>query len=406
MPGSPRRRRPPAKQAPSPRRPPAKQAPSRPRQELLQHELLVHQEELRAQNEKLIAARETLEEARDRYIELYDLAPNGYMTLDVRGFVREINLSALALLGAERSQVVGLPILRFIAESDRQPFLKYLNVCRLYKSGEWPIHELSLQTPAGRRMIQITCRPRASRGSRASEFFAALVDVTLRRRLEAEREAARRQNTDLVRQMMSLQEHERRRIARDIHDDLGQQITGLRLKLEWLAGIVAGDPPLRASVEGVQQVAERLDRHVDFLLRHLRPAGLDDVGLVAALEQTVQKWSETFGIPAEFHAAGDNGERLPADTEGHLYRIVQEALNNVHKHAAARQVVVSLERSGARTSLMIRDDGTGIDGSAAESDGRRGLGLIGMRERAGLIGARFEILSLPGRGTTVFVELP
>ena len=394
MAGSPRRRRPPAKQAPAPRR-----------QDRLQHELLVHQEELRAQNEKLIAARESIEEARDRYIELYDLAPNGYMTLDVRGFVREINLSALALLGAERSQVVGLPILRFIAEGGRQPFLKYLNVCRLYKSGDWPVHELSLRTPAGRRTIQITCRPRASKGSRAHEFFAALVDVTERRGLEAEREAARRQNTDLVRQMMSLQEHERRRIARDIHDDLGQLITGLRLKLEWLAGIVAGDPPLRASVDGVQQVAERLDRHVDFLLRQMRPAGLDDVGLVAALEQTVLKWSETFGISAEFHAAGD-GARLPADTEGHLYRIVQEALNNVHKHASARQVVVSLERSGARTSLMIRDDGTGIDGSAVESNGRRGLGLVGMRERAGLIGARFEILSQPGRGTTVLVDLP
>ena len=395
MPGSPRRRRPPAKQAPSPSR-----------QELLLHELQVHQEELRAQNEKLIAAREAIEEARDRYIELYDLAPTGYMTLDLRGSVREINLSALAMLGAERSQVVGLPILRFIAEGDRHPFLKYLSVCRLYKSGDWPIHELSLETATGRRTIQITCRPRAGNGSRAHEFFTALVDVTERRRLEAEREAARRQNIDLVRQMMSLQEQERRRIARDIHDDLGQQITGLRLKLEWLAGIVAGDPPLRASVEGVQQVAERLDRHVDFLLRHLRPAGLDDVGLVAALEQTVQEWSQTFGIPAEFHAAEDSGERMPAETEGHLYRIVQEALNNVHKHASARQVVVSLERSDAHTSLMIRDDGTGIDGAAAESDGRRGLGLLGMRERAGLIGASFEILSQPGRGTTVIVDLP
>ena len=142
------------------------------------------------------------------------------------------------------------------------------------------------------------------------------------------------------------------------NNNLGQQITGLRLKLEWLAGLAANQPKLLAGVVGVQEVASSLDRHVDFLLSDLRPAGLDDLGLVAALEQAVQEWSATFSIPAEFRAGGMDGRRLSTDVEGHLYRIVQEALNNVHKHASARHVLVTLERQGghlARLSWVPRD---------------------------------------------------
>ena len=391
---------------PARRRPARKPAPKAPPQKVLQHELEVHQEELRAQNEKLVSVMANLEEARDRYLQLYDFAPIGYLTLDLRGFVSEINLSALTMLGRLRHQVVGLPILRLVSEPDRGSFLRYLSVCRLYKGGPWPVLELTVQTPTGARSLQLTCRPHGGSDSRALQFFTALIDITERRRLEIERETARRQQADLVRQMMTVQEHERQRIARDIHDDLGQQITGLRLKLEWLVGLADGNARLAAGVATVQDAAAQLDRHVDFLLRDLRPAGLDDLGLVTALEQTVQEWSATFGIPAEFRTNGKDGRRLSPDTEGHLYRIVQEALNNVHKHASARHVLVTLERHGSRATLLIRDDGIGIEEApAVPAATRRGLGLVGMHERAALIGARFEIVSAPGRGTTVVIEL-
>lgn len=371
----------------------------------LRHDLTVHQEELRAQNEKLVAALETLEEARDRYIELYDFAPIGYLTLDVRGFVREINLTAVAMLGRGRDQILGLPILRFMSDDDRQPFLRYLGACRLFTGGEWPTTELKLQTPFGTRFIRMTCRPRADKDSRALEFFTALVDITEQRRLEREGELALRKHAELVREMMFVQEKERQRIASDIHDDLGQQITGLRLKLEWLAAVSDSDPTLSAGVASVQEAAARLDGRVDYLLRHLRPVGLEAIGLVAALEQAVQEWSATFAIPAEFRATGTDGHRLPGDAEAHLYRIVQEALNNVHKHASARHVLVTLERQGRHLWLTVRDDGTGIDDGPGAAGARRGLGLISMHERASLIGARFEIVSTPGRGTTVVVEM-
>ena len=371
----------------------------------LQHELSVHQEELRAQNEKLVSAMQALEETRDRYIELYDFAPNGYMTLDSRGFVREINLFAASMMGSTRDRLVGLPILRYIPQAHRARFLKYLSECRLFNGGSWPVIELPFDTADGRRTVQLTCRPRAAEATRAQLLLTTIVDVSEQRRLEGEREQAREEHARLVRQMLSILERERQRIARDIHDDLGQQVTWLRLKLDWLASLVGDDDMLRTPVANAQAAASGVDRHIDYLLRELRPAGLDDLGLVATLQQAVREWSLTFGVSAEFRCTGVD-KRLSADTETHVFRIVQEALNNVHKHAGARAVMVRLERRGATTVLSVADDGVGFEpGATAKSDGRRGLGLIGMRERAALIGGELQIRSQPRHGTTLILRL-
>jgi signal transduction histidine kinase len=235
--------------------------------------------------------------------------------------------------------------------------------------------------------------------------------LTPRRAAKAPAVAApgRREYLELVRRVLTLQEAERRRIARDIHDDLGQQVTALRLKLEWLADRSAGDPELSNRVRGAQEAAERVDQHIDFLLRDLRPAGLDELGLLAVLRQTVAEWSATFGIAASFRATGVDAGRLPHEIETQTFRIVQEALNNVHKHAAATQVKVAVERRRGRTALTVSDNGIGLVASSASAlpgGQRRGLGLLGMRERAMVIGGQLDITSTPGRGTTVTLLLP
>ena len=374
---------------------------------LLRHDLEVHQEELRAQNQKLIEALHELEETRDRFIELYDGAPNGYCTLDGGGVVREINLAGAALLGQSRAALVGSPLLPSIVAADRGRFLGYLRVSAHGTNEATGGEEVHVHTPTGDRTLQLTCRPRHHEGALV-EFFVALVDVTERRRLEAAREELRREHMQLVRRVLTLQEAERRRIARDIHDDLGQQVTALRLKLEWLAARSAEDEELDSRVRAVQEAAERVDQHIDFLLRDLRPAGLDELGLLAVLRQTVADWSATFGITATFRAIGVDAGRLPHEIETQAFRIVQEALNNVHKHAAATQVKVALERRRGRTILTVADNGIGLVASASAPPGgqRRGLGLLGMHERAMLIGGQLDITSTPGRGTTVTLLLP
>lgn len=375
---------------------------------VLKHDLEVHQEELRAQNEKLVATLQELEETRDRYIELYDSAPSGYCTLDPTGLIVEINLTAAALLERPRSILIGVPLRTVIFVDDRPRFLRYLRSCG-QDVGQAVGGEDLRVGPRGARVVRFTCRPRSGPDKVLTEYFMALDDVTERRRLEGAREEARRAHAELVRRMLTLQESERHRIARDIHDDLGQQVTALRLTLEWLAGALVTHPDPLGAVAVVQEAALKVDQHIDFLLRDLRPTGLDELGLVAVLRQAVADWEATFGIATTFRTSGLDGVRFPREVETQAFRIVQEALNNVHKHAAAGSVDVVLERKQGRTVLCVHDDGVGVLQSArdaARGGTRRGLGLLGMRERAALIGGELDISSVPGQGTKVTVQLP
>jgi len=373
---------------------------------LLRHELEVHQEELRAQNDKLRETMLTLEETRDRYVELYDSAPTGYCTLGRTGVIREINLCAATLLGRPRPALVGALLLPCIVADDRSRLLRYLRTCARAK-GALPAEEFRVMSSRGDRIVQLTCSPRRDTADADLEYFVSLIDVTERRRLEEAREDGRREHAELVRRMFMAQEAERRRIAQDIHDDLGQQVTGLRLKLEWLGGLLTDHPGLRESIDVVRDAAARVDQHVDFLLRDLRPPGLDDFGLIVTLRQNVEDWSAAFGVPATFDAGGLETVRFAQEVETHAFRIAQEALNNVHKHAAATHVRVCFERRHHRVSMTIADDGIGlVASSSVPRDARRGLGLLGMRERAALIGGELTITAVPGAGTSVTLALP
>jgi PAS domain S-box-containing protein len=221
-----------------------------------------------------------------------------------------------------------------------------------------------------------------------------------------ERTAAEEHARRLMRQIVTAQEDERRNVARDLHDHLGQQLTGLRIKLENHKQSCNNDPSHRAEVEQIQAIAERLDADVDFLAWELRPASLDELGLTAALANFVQEWSKHFDIPAEFHTTGLESLRLPPEVEINLYRIAQEALNNISKHAEASGVDVLLERRDHHVALIVEDDGKGFEPDGAAKPGGKRVGLLNMRERAAYVGGMLEIESAPGEGTTVFARIP
>ncbi len=232
----------------------------------------------------------------------------------------------------------------------------------------------------------------------------AEANVALRAEI-SERIRTERGRVRLLRQIVRAQEDERRRIARDIHDHLGQQMTALRLSLDSLAQDVP-DGGLRQRLEQTQALAERLDADVDFLAWELRPAALDDLGLVPAIGNFVREWSRHSGVPAEFHTTGMGAERLQPEAESALYRVTQEALNNAMKYARPTRVDVLLERRDSQVVLIVEDDGVGFDPELAQGDGAGGLGLVGMRERATLVGGSLEIESQPGEGTTIFARVP
>jgi signal transduction histidine kinase len=201
------------------------------------------------------------------------------------------------------------------------------------------------------------------------------------------------------------QEEERRRIARDLHDQLGQQLTALRLTLETVKSVSAEYPDVRGQIETLQELARQLDRDIAFRVWELRPAALDELGLGAALAEYTGNWSKRFGIHTEIRLTRPSGPRLAVEAETAIYRFAQEALNNVVKHARASRVDIVLEHTPEYVSLIVEDNGIGFDPSDLDTLGR-GLGLTGMRERARLAGADLQVESTPGTGATLILRVP
>jgi signal transduction histidine kinase len=210
---------------------------------------------------------------------------------------------------------------------------------------------------------------------------------------------------DLAGRLMSAQEEERRRIARDLHDDANQELAALSIALSALGGRLPSDsaPGLREEVARLQARAVALAEGIRHLSHELHPGVLQHVGVAVALRSYCREFARTHGLPVTFRAEGDL-ESVPADVGLCLYRVVQEALGNVAKHAAASEAHVTVERVGPDVVLAITDAGSGFDPAAARS--RRGLGLLSLDERARLVGGRLTIDTKPQRGTELRIVVP
>ncbi len=283
----------------------------------------------------------------------------------------------------------------------------------------WLNHKFRFEDADGRRYVgglgvDITARTRAEEllrqaheelEERVRERTAELArtNATLQLQID-ERERAETARRDLLARLVFVQEDERRRIAREMHDQLGEQLTALGLQIAGCKQAAADVPELSVKVAALERVAQQLDRDVDQLVWALRPTALDDLGLRAALANHVLDWAARVGVQAELHTTGLVDDRLAGEIETTLYRIAQEALNNIAKHARATRVAVLLERRSDFVSLVIEDDGVGFDASGPSSAGQ-GFGLLGMQERAALIGASLEIESAMGHGTSILVRI-
>jgi signal transduction histidine kinase len=210
---------------------------------------------------------------------------------------------------------------------------------------------------------------------------------------------AERVSRDSVRRVVAAQELERKRLARELHDETGQALTSMLLGLKTVED--ADDPAdVRAAAAELRELVVGTLQDVRRLAVELRPKALDDFGLEAALERLADTFREQTGIGVEVEAR--TGDRLPAEIETALYRIVQEALTNVVKHAHARHVSIVVTRKDGGVAALIEDDGRGFDPGTDDD----GLGLVGMRERVSLLGGRLAVESAAGSGTTVVAEVP
>ncbi len=235
--------------------------------------------------------------------------------------------------------------------------------------------------------------PRFTSGDlRLAEQFANRAAIAV----DLSRQVAR----DALRRVVAGQELERRRLARELHDETGQALTSILLGLRAVEETSSAEE-MRAAASDLRELVVATLQDVRRLAVQLRPKALDDFGLAAALERLAQTFSETTGIHAELETQL-GAERLPAEVETTLYRIVQEALTNIVKHAEATRVSILLVRKATTATVVIEDDGRGFDTDDVRDDG---LGLVGMRERVELHDGRLTVESSPTSGTTLVAEV-
>ncbi len=219
-----------------------------------------------------------------------------------------------------------------------------------------------------------------------------------------ERKHAEQARLELMKRLITVEDEERRRIARELHDETGQSLTALLVGLRMIEQ-QTGKPEVVAIAHRLRKIASETVDNVGRLARGLHPSVLDDLGLLAAARRYVSDYTKAHGLTVDLRSEGVGTQQLPSLVQTTVYRILQEGLTNVARHAQARTVDVELKLDRGLLSLLIQDDGVGFEPRSTRGEAS-GLGLHGMGERAALLGGSLDIDSTPGRGTTVRANVP
>ncbi|PAS92670.1 MAG: histidine kinase [Candidatus Dactylopiibacterium carminicum] len=364
---------------------------------------------------------------------LLESAGEGIYGIDLRGRCIFINSAGAQMLGYTPDEVLGRNMHYLIHHSHADAALMPVHDCRIFRAfqegrGTRVDDEVLWRRDGSAFAAEYASYPirDSEQGDKVVGAVVTFSDITERKRTEAalqaahdelERRVARRtaelqatserlRASHLALQRLSahlnqVREEELRHIARDIHDDLGASLTALQLEMNWLRGQLAA-PALQAKLDGMLEIAGTAMGAVRRILNDLRPGVLDHLGLWAALEALLTDFQRRSGLGCHFDCPPEIEQcRLGREAEIALYRIVQEVLTNISRHAQARHVQLRARAEGDSLLLAVRDDGRGMQAPAQPTS----FGLLGMQERARALGGSLDIDSTPGGGTTVRVQL-
>ncbi len=365
------------------------------------HELQVHQIELEMQNETLRQTQLAMEESRDRYVDLYDFAPVGYLTLNDTGQIAEINLTGAGLLGVERKALLGRRFAQFIATGDRDCWHHHFSAA-LQQGGKQSCELALIRADSSVFHAQMDCLHITTDGNTRMARIA-FSDVSKRKILEDELRESHQLLRNLAEKTELLREEERKRIAREVHDELGQILTALRMDVALLAlRFGEGNTALLEKTQGMTVLLDQANCCVRNIVSNLRPSALD-IGIIPAIRWLCNEYAVHSGSSCVLHTAEERVDLAEVRAVA-LFRIVQELLTNAARHAAASDVKITLERLADDLRVEVRDNGKGFDPALREKN--QSYGLLGIRERALALGGQVEIVSAPGQGTMVTVIVP
>jgi PAS domain S-box-containing protein len=386
-------------------------------------------------------AQDALKESEERFRELVQRQGEGIAMVDETENFTFANPAAAGIFGVGPGQLLGRNLSDFV---DKETLALIRRQTETRRRGETSTYDVEIIRPGGeRRHIVVTATPRTDARRRFVGTFGIFRDITERKkaedavrrardeleervrertadlaksnealraeigeriRVENELRSSRQQLRNLSAHLQSAREAERTVVAREIHDELGQALTALKMDVSWIAKRLpesqAGSPEKLSSMA---QLIDGTIRTVHRISAQLRPALLDDLGLTAAIEWQAQEFEKRTAIPCKL-SMRINDRSLDRDVSTALFRILQEALTNVARHAHATKVTVDLHERAGVLVLRIRDNGEGI--AHTELSNPQALGLAGMRERARLLGGTVVIKGAPGKGTTVTVSIP
>ena len=252
------------------------------------------------------------------------------------------------------------------------------------------------------RWFLVRVAPLLDQHGNVVKWFGSSIDIEDRKRAEKDLEEAHRQLKILSRRRVKVQEEERRHLARELHDEIGQALTAAKINLQ--AAMEESDPAKSKRIHETAAILERLLSQVRQISLNLRPSMLDDLGLVPALRSLLDEQGRRASVAVRF-SAKNMPDNLDPEIQTTCFRIAQEAITNAVRHASATQIQVDLHREDGSLRLRVHDDGRGFEMPPPQSQ-TIGLGLLGMKERAALVGGRTRITSAPGKGTTVDATLP
>jgi PAS domain S-box-containing protein len=367
----------------------------------LLHELQVHQSELEMQNVELRTAQAHLDIARARYFDLYDLAPVGYCTLSEKGLVMEANLTAATLLGATRGAFTKRPpFSQFILEEDQ--CIYYHHTKQLSMVDEQQTYELRMvredKTSFWVRLEIVAMQD--AEGTRVRRVVFS--DITERKKTDEKIQA-------LSQSLIQAQERERYLLSCELHDSIAQNLSALKINNDLIyTDMPMIFPDLRKKLAVSSSLIVQTIVAVRNLAYDLRLPGLKEFGLVKALEIYCGEASEEGNVKFDFQSSGMFAIDLDRNVEIHIYRLIQECMNNIRKHADADRATILLLGSSPNIILHIRDNGRGFDVKAQEllSAAAKRMGIRSMQERVSMIHGSMTINSQPMEGTHISVKIP
>jgi PAS domain S-box-containing protein len=352
-------------------------------------------------------AEEALLKNEERFRTLVETMNEGLGVKDENGLWTYANDKLCYILGHFQGELVGRPVIDFVDEAHRATFEEALT---LQRKGEHKPYELTWTNKNGTKIPTIVSpKPIFSKNGEFKGSFAIITDITERKQAEETLRESEKQLRYLSSQLMTIQEQERKRISAELHDELGQALAVMKLRLKSIEkGLRKEQEPIRKDCEGTLHYIDEVIENVRRLSRDLSPAILEDLGLSAALRWMLNEFTEVYHIDVAFDDTVEIDHLFSRKAQIVLYRIFQEALTNIGKHAQATHVSIAIKEEGDKISFLVEDDGKGFDlGRITRKDvTEKGIGLVTMNERVRMLGGSLHLMSQEVGGTRIAFAIP